>query len=148
MVTESGKETLNVNQRNNSAHLRTLLVHLSRSLSSKKTANWGNVTRMPNGVKALGARYENILRDLRGGLTWLSGVIEYEGFASLMGESRIPGVFGLSTNHSQTRTNYDLVNYVFPPLWMFAYWYHKQTASRWCMFCFPNSRNAPSWILL
>ena len=47
---------------------------------------------MPNGVKALGARYENILRDPRGGLTWLSGVIEYEGFASLMGESRIPGV--------------------------------------------------------
>lgn len=47
---------------------------------------------MPNGVKALGARYENILRDLRVGLTWLSGVIEYEGFASLMGESRIPGV--------------------------------------------------------
>lgn len=47
---------------------------------------------MPNGVKALGARYENILRDLRGGLTSLSGVIEYEGFASLMGESRIPWV--------------------------------------------------------
>lgn len=144
MVTESGKETLNVNQRNNSAHLRTLLVHLSRSLSSKKTANWGNVTRMPNGVKALGARYENILRDLRGGLiviNWIRRLCFSHGWIKNTRGS-------LSTNHSQTRTNHDLVNYVFPPLWMFAYWYHKQTASRWCMFCFPNSRNAPLWILL
>lgn len=47
---------------------------------------------MLNGVKVFGVRYENIFCDFRGGLIWLLGVIEYEGFVFFMGELRIFGV--------------------------------------------------------